>query len=209
MGIVLEQIQQMVKLKILLVGILIMQLNSSCSEKFVTTEMKNNFTAAQIDDLKKIRDFFENQICDSNDDNFKNCFSEMLPELIEFGWQPILDKVDYNRQKKLYESISLSTFNEIWEFQKITYPKSENELKSIASKYNGAYQKYLTELGEKNSQIKKYAEQIISAGAFESMGLLQQNIYKNPNEFDLNDANIQLLISVHYLTQNDQQKRNE
>jgi hypothetical protein len=133
----------------------------------------------------------------------------MLPELIEFGWQPILEKVDYKRQKELYESISQSTFNEIWDFQKITYPESEKELKSIASKYNGGYQKYLSELGEKNNEIKKYVEQLISAGDFESMGLLQQNIFKNPNKFDLNDSNIQLLISIHYLTQNDQQKRDE
>ena len=186
-----------------------MQLNSSCAEKFATTEMENNFTTEQIEDLKKIRDFFENQICDGEDDNFKNCFTKMLPELIEFGWQPILKKVDYNRQKDLYESISQSTFNEIWEFQKITYPENESGHKSIASKYNGAYQQYLTELGKKNKRIKKYVEQLKAAGDFESMGLLQQNINKNPNEFDLNDANIQLLISVHYLTQNDQQKRNE
>jgi hypothetical protein len=199
----------MIKLKILFIGFLLIQLNSSCSEKFATTEMENNFTAEQIDDLKKIRDFFENQICEKKGDDFENCFSKMLPELIEFGWQPILEKIDYNKQKELYESISMSTFNEIWEFQKIIYPESENELKSIASKYNGGYQKYLTELGVKNSQIRDYAKRLIKAGDFESMGLLQQNIYQNPNEFDLSDANIQILISVHYLTQNDQQKRNE
>ncbi len=198
----------MIKIRVLLIGFLIIQLNTFSSKNFATSEMKKNFTAKQIDDLEKIRDFFVNQICDGRNNNFEKCFTKMLPELIEFGWQPILEKVDFKKQKKLYESISQSTFDEIWEFQKITYPESENNLQSIASKYNGRYQKYLTELGTKNKQIEIYAKRLIEAGDFESMGLLQQNIYKNPNEFDLNDSNVQLLISVHYLTLNDQQKRN-
>lgn len=77
----------MIKFKILIIGFLIIQLNSSCSEKFATTEMKNNFTSEQIDDLKRIRDFFENQICENKRDDFKACFSKILPELVEYGWQ--------------------------------------------------------------------------------------------------------------------------
>ena len=51
--------------------------------------------------------------------------------------------------------------------------------------------------------------QRIEAGDFESVGLLQQSIYNNPKEFDLDDPNIQLLIAIHYLTLNDQQKRTD
>ena len=52
------------KIKIIILGFLIINLNSSCSEKFATTEMKNNFTAEQIEDLMKMRDFFKTQICE-------------------------------------------------------------------------------------------------------------------------------------------------
>ncbi|MCX7549182.1 hypothetical protein OS188_14590 [Xanthomarina sp. F1114] len=194
---------------ILIIGVTNLLVSLSCNAQYSATELKDNFTTEQISDLNKITAFFQNQICDNKNSDFKTCFSKILPELLEYGWQPILEKVDFEKQKELYNSISKSTFNEIWEFGKATYPKTGLELKSIGSKYNGKYQKYLTELGKNNAEIKEYAERLIAAGDFESMGLLQQQIYKNPNNFDLNNPNIQLLIAIHYLSQNDQQKRKE
>jgi hypothetical protein len=67
----------MIKIKYLIIGILINLLTSSCSEKFVTTEMKNNFSDEQIADLRKIRDFFESQVCNENESNFKECFAKL------------------------------------------------------------------------------------------------------------------------------------
>lgn len=188
---------------------LILLLSFACSAQFSTTELENNFSKEQIEDLSKITGFFKDQICENKNSDFKTCFSNMLPELIEYGWRSILEKVDFEKQKELYNSISQSTFEEIWEFGKATYPDTGLELKSMGSKYNGKYQKYLTELGKNNTEIKKYAERLIATGDVESMGLLQQNIYKNPTELDLDNPNVQLLIAIHYLTQNDQQKRTE
>ena len=188
---------------------MILQINFSCKSEHSTTELKNNFTTEQISELYKIIDFFKSQICENNNSDFKTCFSELLPNLLEYGWQPILDNVDFEKQKELYSSISQSTFDEIWEFGKATYPETGLELKSVGSKYNGKYQKFLTELGKNNNEIKDYADRLIGAGDFESMGLLQQRIFKNPTEFDLDNPNVQLLIAVHYLSQNDQQKRTD
>ena len=192
---------------IVIIGVTILQVNLSCKAQYSTTELKNNFSTEQISDLNKITDFFKNQICDNKNSVFKTCFSKILPELLENGWQPILEEVDFEQQKELYNSISKSIFNEIWEFGKATYPDTGLELKSLGSKYNGKYQKYLTELRKNNTEIKKYADRLIAAGDFESISLLQQRIYKNPKEFDLDNPNVQLLIAVHYLSQNDQQKR--
>ena len=130
-------------------------------------------------------------------------------QVITFIVDSILDNVDFEKQKELYNSISKSTFEEIWVFGKATYPETGFELKSVGSKYNGKYQKYLSELGKKNNEIKDYADRLIGAGDFESMGLLQQRIYQKPTEFDLDNLNVQLLIAIHYLTQNDQQKRKD
>jgi len=194
---------------ILIFGIMILQSNFSCKSELSTRKLKNNFTTEQISDLNKIINFFKNQICQNNDSDFKTCFSEVLPKLLEYGWQPILEKVDFGKQKELYKSISETTFKEIWVFGKTTYPETGLELRSVGSKYNGKYQKYLTELGKYNAEIKEYTERLIASGDFESMGLLQQRIYINPSEFDLDNPNIQLLIAVHYLTQNDQEKRKD
>lgn len=197
------------KVLILIFGIIILQLSFSCKSQYSTVELENNFSTDQISDLNKIRDFFKNQISENKKSDFKVCFSKILPGLLENGWHPILEKVDFEKQKELYNSISKSTFDEIWEFGKATYPDTGLELKNLGSKYNGKYQKFLTEFGKNNSEVKNYADRLIEAGDFESVGWLQQSIYKNPEEFDLDDPNIQLLIAIHYLTLNDQQKRTD
>ena len=88
-----------IKSIILIFGIMILQSNFSCKSELSTRELKNNFTTEQISDLNKIIDFFKNQICQNNDSDFKTCFSEVLPKLLEYGWQPILEKVDFGNKK--------------------------------------------------------------------------------------------------------------
>jgi hypothetical protein len=192
-----------------LIIICVLILNYSCSTNFSTPELRNNFSKEQIADLNKITEFFKNQICENRKADFKTCFSKILPELMEYGWQPILDNVDFEKQRELYNSISQSTFDEIWEFGKATNLETGWEFKSIGSKYNGNYQNFLAELGKNNSEIKDYADRVIGMGDFESMGLLQRRIYRNPMDYDLDNPNIQLLIAIHYLSQNDQQKRTD
>jgi hypothetical protein len=41
------------------------------------------------------------------------------------------------------------------------------------------------------------------------MGILQSKLYHSQKYYDLNDPSIKVLIAIHYLTQNDQQKRKE
>ena len=119
----------------LLFGVVILQLSFSCKSQYSKVELDNNFSTDQISDLNKITDFFKNQISENKNSDFKACFSKILPELLENGWQPILTKVDFEKQKELYNSISKSTFDEIWEFGKATYPDTGLELKNLGSKY--------------------------------------------------------------------------
>ncbi|MEL0644392.1 hypothetical protein V6251_08360 [Olleya sp. Ti.3.14] len=197
------------KTLILIFGVTILQLNFSCKTQYSTTELKNNFSTDQISDLNKITDFFKNQICENKNSDFKTCFNKILPELLENGLFSLLERIDYQNQKELYDSISESTFNEIWGFGKETYRDTGLELKSLSSKYNGKYQKFLTELGRTNNELKEYADRVIGAGDFESMGWLQNRIYLNPSKFDLDNQNIQLLIAIHFLTINDQRNRTD
>ncbi|WBL23730.1 hypothetical protein [Zunongwangia sp. HRR-M8] len=193
--------------KLLLIGIFL--LSFSCKSQFKTNELEHNFTSSQIQDLKKIKDFFESEICNNKNSDFEKCFLTILPELIEYGWQPILDNIDFDKQRELYNSISNSTFDQIWQLEKATNLRTGLKYFSLGSKYNGKYQKYVEEVGAKNPKIKEYSERLIASGDFESMDLLQRWIYHNPENFDLSDPNIQLIISIHYLTQNDQQKRKD
>ena len=194
--------------RIVLSGILLIFI--SCKPEFTTPELNKNFTSNQISDFKKITEFFTEQICQNNEiSDFKSCFEKMLPDLVERGWNPILENVDFEKQKEMYKSISILTFNEIWGYGKMWKYKDKTEYKSIGIITTGKYLKYLKNVGIKNKYVAEYVDGIYSTGDVESMGLLQNHIFKNPNDLDLTDFNIQVLISIHYLTQNDHEKRVE
>ncbi|PKP43995.1 MAG: hypothetical protein CVT95_11490 [Bacteroidetes bacterium HGW-Bacteroidetes-12] len=194
--------------KILLIGFLI--LNYSCKNDDSNKELKNHFTENEIEDLKLVTAFFKEQICQNKTkSDFKKCFEEILPELVNNGWQPILERVDFDLQKKLYDKISKSTFDKIWGFSKSRKYPEKTEYKSIEVGTSGEYIDYLKEFGIKNEFIKEYTNGILSRGGIDGMGSLQNHIYQNPKDLDLTDFNIQIIISIHYLTQNDNEKRNE
>ena len=50
---------------------------------------------------------------------------------------------------------------------------------------------------------------MLELGDFETLGSLQIIIHQYPESFDLNNPNIQLIVAIHFLSINDQQKRNE
>ena len=194
--------------KILLLGILL--LFNSCENKNTSPELKKYFSLNQISDFRVITEFFAEQICQNSEKmDFKSCFKKMLPELVDRGWNPILENIDFEKQKEMYKSISTTTFNEIWSYGKMRKYADKTEYKSIGINTRGKYLNYLKNVGIKNKYVAKYTEEIYSRGDIEGMGLLQRYILKNPNDLDLNDFNIQILISIHYLTQNDHEKRVE
>jgi len=194
--------------KILLIGVLI--INSSCKKEFNSSEMKNNFTENQISDLKLITDFFTEQICNDNTNMiFKDCFKKLLPEIIETKNNPFVENIDFTEQKEIYNSIDKSTFNEIWRFGKSTNLKTKIERKNLRAKLNGKYIDFLKGVEENNEFIEEYVKMINVIGDFESIGYLQNNIYNYPDKFDLNDPNIQVIIAIHYLSQNDHFNRKE
>ena len=181
---------------------------SSCSQKFSATELKDNFNGAEIKDLQKLKSFFQSQMCGSTDE-FKSCIDSLIPYLVEYGYIPILENVDFEEQKELYSNFESDLFSQIWDFGKARNMRDNKTYKSIRLNTEGKYSLFLKDLSKRNSDLEQYYESIMGAGDWESMGLLQQRIYTNPEHYDLKDPSIQVLIAVHYLTQNDEQKRKE
>jgi hypothetical protein len=197
--------------KILLIGFLVLQF--SCKTDNSMNELKNNFTKNEIEDLKIITKFFKGQICQNQtNSDFKNCFEQILPELLDNGYQLIINKADFNKQKELYESISKTTFDKLWGFTKLRKGYRENNkqvYKSISISTVGVYMEYLKEFGKRNEYISEYTDGIYTRGAIGGYPTLESDLYLNPNSLDLNDFNIQLIISIHYLTLNDNAQRDE
>ena len=196
------------KTLILIFGFTILQLNFSCKTQYSATELNNNFTTEQKADLKKITDFFKNQMCLNMDSDFKTCYERIPLEYLEAIGNGFWTNIDFEKQKKLYDQISKSTFNEIWMFCESTFYPSETKAKSLCANATGKYQKFLADLGKTNPRIAKYAERIQASGDFNGLDIQYWEVLKNKKYFDLNDPNIQLILAIHYLSLNDNATRN-
>mgnify|MGYP000197421695 FL=1 len=165
-------------------------------------------TETEIQDLQRLTSFFQDQMCGSND-KFKPCLDSLIPHLVESGYQAILENIDFEEQQALYASFKTDLFSEIWEYSKVKNIQENKYYKLIAFKIDGKYASFLKDLAKRNLELEEYYDRMMESGDWESMGLLQQRIYTNPDHYDLKDPAIQVLIAVHFLTQNDQQKRKE
>ncbi len=193
---------------IFIFGIIILQLNFSCKSQYSVTELNKNFTTEQITDLNKITEFFKSEMCLHMDSDFKTCYERTPHEYLIASGNGFWTNIDFDEQKKLYDQISKSTFNEIWMFCESTYYPSKTKAKDICAVSTGKYQKYLSELGKKNPRIAKYAERIQASGDFGSFDIQYWEVLKDKKYFNLKDPNIQLILAIHYLSMNDQSTRN-
>jgi len=192
---------------ILIFGVIILHLNSSCETEYSTAELKNNFSNEQITDLNRITEFFKKSVCENSE--FQDCYEKTKHDSLQASGVGIWTKIDFNEQIKLYDRISKSTFNEIWMYCESTYYPSKIKAKSLCAVSTGKYQKYLTDLGKTNPRIAKYADRIQVSGDFNSLDIQYQEVLNNKETFDLKDPNIQLILAIHYISINDQVKRNE
>lgn len=199
----------MKKTLILIFGVTILQLNFSCKTQYSTTELSNNFTTEEKADLKKITNFFKNQMCLNMDSDFKTCYERIPHEYLEATGNRFWTNIDFEKQKELYEQISKSTFDQIWMFCKSTEYKSGKETKSLCANAIGKYYEYLVDLGKQNPIIAKYAERINASGDYSVLDIQYWNVLNDKKYFDLNNPNIQLILAIHYLSLNDQEKRNK
>lgn len=148
-------------------------------------------------------------MCEQRDTDFKTCYEQIPHESLMAAGNPFWLRIDFEKQKELYKQISPSTFNKIWSFGKTTYPDSEGVYKSIGAVYNGAYQKFLSDIGKANDPINKYAIKIAETGDVNFLYLNYGIILRHKKEFNLENPHIQLILAIHYLSLNDEAKRKE
>jgi hypothetical protein len=172
--------------------------------------IKKTFNKSEIKDLQKIFDFFNNEICSSNEKKLNECYESYCLEIKsqiekEFGFNANLD---YEKQLKLFSEIQENTFKEIWSFEK-SLPINEriDTLKYLGFNYQGKYRKFLNEYGRENNAVKHYVRSYnISADLGPSM---IAELSMNYESFRINELKTKLVIAIHYLTLNDQNWRNE
>lgn len=180
---------------------------NSCQTKYSNSELEKNFSKEQIKELKKLTEFFKKEVCLNSESVFGNCFRKINHDSLFINGVGIWNKIDFDKQKKMYEDIN-SSFEEIWLYCESTYYPEKTKAKSLCANTTGLYVKYLTDYGKTNPRIAKYVENILAAGIFSDLYLRHQEILNDNKSFDLNDPNIQLILAIHYLSVNDYAKRN-
>jgi len=183
----------------------------SCKTQYSTSDLTNNFTIEQNNDLKKIHAFFLNQICNNEEKVFKKCFKNNHDFTAANGFDPIIENIDFSEQKKIYSLISKSTFDEIWNFGKQTRKINGKYVnyKSIGFNGSGKYYDYLLDLSRNNRFVQEYLESISNTGTFDLMIFFQYRMKLNKSIINIEDYNIQLLIAIQYLSTNDYLKRKD
>jgi len=190
--------------------IVLFLISSSCKDNFTSPELKNHFSEKEIDDLEKIVSFYTNQLSKNGSENFEDIFNTTLIEFMDSTSKDNFYSLDFNKQKKLYRSISDDTFNKIWIFNKrFNYNDRSTAFKNIGFKHDSKYNQFLREVSLKNDFIKEYTHLLEGTGSFEQLNILTYLIIENKDKFDLNDPNIQLIIAIDNLSNNDSNNRKE
>lgn len=99
--------------------LLILLVLSSCKTQYSNAELNANFSNEQIVDLNKITEFFKAETCKNID--FKQCFQQTNHDSLKANGAGFWTRIDFKKQKTLYEQIFKSTFDEIWMYCESTY----------------------------------------------------------------------------------------
>ena len=189
------------------INILFLFLNISFSQN-VTPELDKHFSLREIQELNIIADFFQDQICsDQPNSSFANCFLRSLPKIMDPERDYIGESINYEKQINLYQSLSESTINKIWTFctyQRVDEPDTEWEQMCISD--DPAISRFICDTGKSNEYYNTICQKLNIIQDFND-GYLETNIKENPHLIDLNDRNVQILLSINYLTRNDIKKR--
>ena len=184
----------------------------TCLGQSSKMDLKTYFSDSEIKDLNLITDFFQSEFCGTTDSTkFGVCITSALPKLNDWEYKYIGKKISWRKQKKLYSKISDSTFNKIWWISNSTYlaSKPKYEYKSIVFSYNPIVIDFVKALGKSNKFLEYYADKLEFIGGFSNINLISISIIEHPQEWDLNDRNVQIFLAIHYLTQNDMLKRDK
>jgi len=187
------------KLKIINLVICLSFVIIGCKNKESSPELENHFTESQIEDLDEIHNFFISTILKSENENFLIVFDNYLNNSRAKGIDAINDTMEVEDFDKIINSISKSTFDEIWEIRTGENIEKKTKYNWLAPKYNGKYQMFLKDFSEKNEIIKKYYTRMIASGDF-SPGLFNESLVNSYKKLDYDSKEVQIILAIHYFS---------
>lgn len=185
---------------------IILLFNLSCKSLKSTTELEQVFTKNEIKDLNRINNFFVKEYLNSSEKNFETSFKDMFQFTYSYGIDTLINRVDFNKQRKLYHSIH-HTFDEIWEVKINEHEPFKGE-EYIVPKYQGKFQLFLKQLSKTNTFANLCNKKMEESGDF-NMLFFDNYIIHNFDKINFTDFNNQLIISIYYLSMVDDRERDE
>ncbi|MBU2920753.1 hypothetical protein KO504_05330 [Winogradskyella psychrotolerans] len=167
-----------------------------CKAYQPTKELQAVFNLQELKDLETIRTFFIKDIMDLKEEDFHLTFRSKIERLEASGFATISPK----KIKQLFNSISKSTFDEIWEIKKQKRSRNnEGSYEYFVPKRNSKYYDFLNRVTEHNSMVKQYYDTTIKAGDFNHSSMLKYTS-DNTLDFDLKNTNVQIVMAIHYIS---------
>lgn len=177
-------------------------------------EVEKYFTENQIEDLHKINNFFIEEYLKSDKSNYKSDLLKFLNYVKSKGHFSQDDEALFKKQNELYNSISKSTFNEIWKLE-ISKDLSFPNEKYISANINGKYVSLLKSLKNKTPFLKIIIQKIEKSGEFNSL-FIDSYFFYNKSVFEYGNFYNQLTLAIYFLSDLDylerdlkRKKRNE
>ena len=166
-------------------------------------QVNSTFKKTEINDIKTIINFFEQSICKDFNNDCESCYKAFNKRMLEeanngkFGLN-----IPYDSQMKMYKKLNKALFNEIWSYGYSWKPNSKDTIKIISINFNGKYFNFLKELGNSNTIINRYYEDLQSSG--EITPLMINRLINEYDKYDTESIEIRLFYAIHYLILNDQ-----
>jgi len=160
--------------------------------------------------LNIICDFFNRQICKNNNSEIESldeCYSNFFKKVKESYLDGSFElEIPFDEQLDLYESISDSTFNNLWVCNNCWISGYPDTLKCIGYRYDGKVELLLKELSSENQVLNNYYEIFKLTGEITPSTIGDIAVYYE--KISVDDIRVKLLVVLHYLTLNDELKRN-
>lgn len=201
------------------VFLLMILMQFSCTEKTLSNYEKlksdslisQSFTDVEIQDLAKMLDFIESEICiDSEHRSTKECYEILLKkDSIKVANEEVLRVLNYEKQSTLYGELDQHLFYNLWDissqklYKQIEGQEYEYEHLSYYLKtYDSKYMEFLKRFANENKDVKKYLDEALVSGEFNtpSITAFMSIDYR---KFDFSDIKIQLVYAFYYLDINE------
>ncbi|MCA1751315.1 MAG: hypothetical protein LC670_05910 [Flavobacteriales bacterium] len=203
---------------LIIFGLFLGAINNSVGQNRLAdnTTFQETFTAAEIEDLQFLFDFFNSSICkQQSSDDLNACYPEFFNRMEKTKESKNFElDIPIHQQKEVYQAFKDSTFYRIWSFretQEYNFRDSiplQGVFRTVFFAQGNRYMEFLSRTADSYEIIKFYYDSILMEGGFIGPGLFASVLLEH-DKYNLEDIRIRFIVAIHYLTLNDQYKRAE